>query len=101
MATPTTTAGLSDIFTKVETAAKTAGIDVYNALLFLAHFAVQSTPALNAAADVAETVTGNAALIPLTNAISTTVETTAAGVVATKDPITQLNTVVNAVKHPT
>ena len=59
----------------LETSAEHFGNAVESILKGLFHFLAVNTPALTQAAEVAETLTGNAALIPTTETVAKAVET--------------------------
>ena len=65
-----------DILNHLENAATLIGTDTHKVLLILAHFGVEVVPALTAVTDIVEVASGNATLIPITNTISGTVQTT-------------------------
>ena len=88
------------ILNNTEEAAKRAGVDIESAILFVSHLLVNSAPALTTAATIAETVTGNAELVPLTNAVSGVVQTTASAVIANQSPVAQVSAVGAAILTP-
>jgi hypothetical protein len=65
---------LNTFLSEIETAASKAGIAIEQGLLFLAHFSQSATPELTTATTIAEAVSGNEALIPITEAVSAAVE---------------------------
>ena len=64
----------STFFQHLETAAHNAEIGIEDALIFLAHFAKLTTPV----ATTVETLTGNAELVPITQAVSAGVQSVGA-----------------------
>lgn len=62
----------------LETSAVHAGIAIEDAFTFLIHFLATNAPALTTAATIAETATGNAALVPVTQAAGAAVQQAAA-----------------------
>lgn len=88
-----------DLFTNIESTASKLGMDLESAFQFTAHLAVAATPALTTAADVAEAVSGNAALIPITNEVSATVVATSKAV--TSDVIQNAGTVAQVIEKAT
>jgi len=89
-----------DLFTNIESTASKLGMDIESAFKFTAHLVVAATPALTTAADVAEAVSGNAALIPVTNEVSATVLTTSEAV-TTGDVIQNAGTVAEVIEKAT
>ena len=90
----------SQIISNVETTANKLGMDTEQCLLFISHLIVNSAPALTTAANIAEVVTGNAELVPLTNSISSVVQTTAGSVIANQSPNEQVSVIGNAIITP-
>lgn len=96
MATPVS---LSNIIASLESAASKANIDIDKAFQFLAHLTTEFAPLATVLADVVETSTGNAALVPITNAVSTGAQAVAASVTASQgDTIGEAVTVATAVE---
>ena len=88
------------ILQNTEATATKLGMDIEQALLFVSHLIVTSAPALTTAATVAETISGNAELVPLTNAVSGVVQTTAGAVIANQNPVAQISAVGAAIVTP-
>ena len=71
----------SQLLANTEAAAKHAGVDLGQAILFIAHLVSTSAPQATAVADIVETATGNATLVPLTNTISSTVQAVSTAII--------------------
>ena len=84
---------LTELENEFKSAATKAGIEVHQLLLALAHFSQTAVPVLTTAADIAETATGNAELVPITNAVSATVQATGATILSQSSTVSQLGTV--------
>lgn len=90
---------LTELENEFKSAATKAGIEVHQLLLALAHFSQTAVPVLTTAADIAETATGNAELVPITNAVSATVQATGATILSQSSTVSQLGTVATVVEQ--
>ena len=82
---------------RIETAAVKAEVDLQKALQFLSHLAIQVTPALTQAADIAEVLTGNGELVPITNGVSGVVTQVASSVQGSNSLVHNVGTIGAAV----
>ena len=90
---------LSAIILALENAATKANVDIDKAFQFLAHLTKEFAPIATVVADVVETSTGNAELVPLTNEVSTGAQAVATAVIANQgNTIQQAVTVATAVE---